>query len=65
MDESLLPIVLTLAVTWSAIWDLRVKKMRPKTYLIRAKLEARISILRESSRFANAVTVIDTIVETI
>ena len=49
VDECLeLPIVFTLAVTWSAIWELRLKKISPQPYLIRAELEARISILRES-----------------
>ena len=66
VDKSLeLPIVFTLAVAWSAIWELRLKKIRPQPYLIRAELEARISLLRECRHLTNEVAVLNNIFETL
>ena len=66
VDDTLeLPIVWALAVAWSSLWDLRQKRTRPQLYLVRAQMEARISLLRECRRFRNATAIIDTIIETL
>ena len=64
-DSLELPIVWALAVAWSSLWDLRQKRARPQLYLVRAQMEARIALLRECSRFANASAAVDTIIATI
>ena len=57
-----LPLVWSLAVAWHALWKLRLNKTRPQLYLVRAELEAKVSLLRECRRFSNAIGVIDTII---
>ena len=66
VDENTeLPLVFALAVAWSTIWDLRQKKTRPQTYLVRAQLEARVTLLREGRRYRNEAGVVDAIIETL
>ena len=57
-----LPLVWSLAVAWHALWKLRLNKTRPQLYLVRAELEAKVSLLRECRRFSNAIGAIDTII---
>ena len=57
-----LPVVFAMAVAWRTIWELRFKKIRPQTYLVRAQLEARVSLLRECRHFASAVDTLDEII---
>ena len=65
VDESLeLPLVWAFAVAWGSIWDMRQSKTRPQLYLVRAQMEAKVALLRES-RFTNAASIIETIIETI
>ena len=64
-DSLELPIVWALTVAWISLWDLRKKRARPQLYLVRAQMEARITLLRECSRFANASATVDTIIATI
>ena len=66
VEEGLqLPLVWVLGVAWNTIWDLRSKKAKPATYLVRAQLEAKVALLREGRRFTNACTIINTIIETL
>ena len=66
VDECLeLPLVWFMAVAWGSIWNLRQSKIRPQLYLVRAQLEAKVSLLRECRRFTNAVALINTIIETL
>ena len=66
VDESLeLPLVWSLAVAWHALWNLRLNKTRPQLYLVRAELEAKVSLLRECRRFSNEIAAIDVIIGTI
>ena len=49
MEDSLeLPIVWFLAVAWSSIWESRKCGRRPELYKVRADLEAKVSLLRET-----------------
>lgn len=66
VEESLrLPLVFALAVAFGAIWDLRLRKTRPQLYLVRAQLEAKVSLLRECRRFTNDATIIDNFINTL
>jgi hypothetical protein len=46
LDE--LPVVWFLAVAWSFIWECRRLGKRPELYKVRAELEAKVSLLRET-----------------
>ena len=61
-EDDELPLVWSLAVAWHALWNLRLNKTRPQLYLVRAEMEAKVSLLRECRRFSNAIAVIDTII---
>ena len=43
-----LPVVWFLAVAWNAIWECRKTGKRPELYKVRADLEAKVSLLRET-----------------
>ena len=66
VDESMeLPLVRAMAVAWGAIWDMRQSKTRPQLYLVRAQMEARVALLRECRKYANAAAMIETIINTL
>ena len=46
-----LPVILFLSVIWHSIWTSRVKSQRPSTYKVRADLEAKVNLLRETRRY--------------
>ena len=48
-DALELPVVWFLAVAWSSIWESRKVGRRPELYKVRADLEAKVSLLRETS----------------
>ena len=47
-DHLELPVVWFLAVAWSSIWEFRRQGKRPELYKVRAELEAKVSLLRET-----------------
>ena len=50
LDDALeLPVVWFLAVAWSSLWESRKVGRRPELYKVRADLEAKVSLLRETS----------------
>ena len=53
-----LPVICFLAVAWSCIWECRRLGKRPTLYKVRAELEAKVSLLRESrhSQAAEGIT---------
>ena len=66
VEESLrLPLVFAMAVAFGTIWDLRLRKTRPQLYLVRAQLEAKVSLLRECRRFTNDATFINNFINTL
>ena len=63
LEEHLqLPVVFILAVVWSMIWESRRLGRRPELYKVRAELEARVSLLRETRRHAEAADEITSII---
>ena len=63
VEEDLeLPLVWLLATVFHSIWNLRVEKSRIQLYEIRAQLEAKINLLRET-RFRNATVLLDQFVD--
>ena len=50
-DSYELPVVWFLAVSWASIWDGRMAGKSPELYRVRADLEAKVSMLRETRRF--------------
>ena len=55
LEESLeYPTVWFLAVAWKCIWESRMVGKRPELYKVRADLEAKVSLLRETSRLSEA-----------
>ena len=61
-DHLQLPVVFVLAVVWSMIWESRRLGRRPELYKVRAELEARVSLLRETRRHAEAADEITSII---
>ena len=61
-DQLQLPVVFVLAVAWSSIWESRRVGRRPELYKVRAELEARVSLLRETRRHAEAAVIIKSII---
>ena len=59
-EDKELGIVWWLAAGLMAIWNLRTARKRVEQYLIRAQLEAKIYLLRETI-FADAVEILDTL----
>ena len=47
-DHLELPVVWFLAAAWSLIWERRKQGKRPELYKVRAELEAKVSLLRET-----------------
>ena len=63
LEEDLeLPVVWMMASVLLIVWNLRVKKSRIQLYEVRAQLEAKINLLRET-RHVNATIVLDQIVD--
>ena len=60
-DHHELPVVWFLAVSWSSIWESRKLGRRPELYKVRADLEAKVSLLRET-RHAEAAEEITSII---
>ena len=60
-DDLELPIVWFLAVAWNSIWESRKVRKRPELYKIRADLEAKVSLLRET-RFKEAAEMITSLI---
>ena len=61
-ETSELPVVWFLAVSWTAIWEARLLGKRPELYRVRADLEAKISLLRETRLFNDAAGKISTMI---
>ena len=61
-EELELPLVWLLASVFLAIWKLRVDKARVQLYEVRAQLEAKVNLLRET-RFRNSAEILDQLVE--
>ena len=57
-----LPLVWLLATVFLSIWKLRVERSRVQLYEVRAQLEAKINLLRET-RFRNATNLLDQFVD--
>ena len=57
-EELQLPLVCLMASVLLSVWNLRMKKSRIQLYEIRAQLEAKINLLRET-RHSNTATVLD------
>ena len=61
------PIVWFLAVSWMSIWDSRRMGRRPWLYKVRADLEAKVSLLRETrhsesaSQISSMISKLDTV----
>ena len=65
-DESLeLPTIWVLAVSWWNIWEARTAGKQPELYKIRADLEAKVSLLRETRHHTNNVVMIEEIISKI
>ena len=65
-EESLeLPTVWVLAVSWWNIWEARLAGKRPELYTVRADLEAKVSLLRETRQHVNNVVMIEEIINQI
>ena len=46
-----LPVVLFLSIAWQSIWTSRLKNQRPSLYKVRADLEARVNLFRETRSY--------------
>ena len=53
-DHQELPVVWFLAVAWSSMWESRKLSRGPELYRIRADLEAKVSLLRETRQSESA-----------
>ena len=51
-----------LAVAWNSIWESRRVGKRPELYKVRADLEAKVSLLRETSRHSESAEKISTMI---
>ena len=60
-DHQELPVVWFLAVAWSSIWESRRLGRRPELYKVRADLEAKVSLLRET-RYSEAAAEITSMI---
>ena len=56
-----MPVVWVLAVAWASIWEARTKGKKPELYVIRAELEARINLLRDTRKFKKEAEIISNI----
>ena len=61
-DSYELPVIWFLAVAWTSMWDRRMSGKRPELYRVRADLEAKVSMLRETRRYAADAEKIKTII---
>ena len=57
-EDSQLPLVWLIATVASEIWKLRIDKSKVKLYEVRAQMEAKINILRET-RFSSSAVLLD------
>lgn len=57
-----LPVVWFLAEAWRTIWESRTAGKRPELYKVRADLEAKVSLLRETRRHREASEIIITMI---
>ena len=57
-----LPVVWFLAVSWISIWEARLLGKKPELYMVRADLEAKVSLLRETRKFNNQAEMITTMI---
>ena len=57
-EEMELPLVWIVATVFQVIWKLRVDKSRVTLYEVRAQLEARINLLRET-RYSSSASRLD------
>ena len=63
VEEDLeLPLVCLTATVLLAIWKLRVDKSRVQLYEVRAQLEARFNLLRET-RYTQSASILDQLVD--
>ena len=61
-DDMELPLVWLIATVFHSIWKLRTEKSRVRLYEIRAQMEAKVNLLRET-RYRNSAILLDQIVE--
>ena len=52
------PAVWFLAAAWLSIWEIMIVGKRPELYKVRADLEAKVSLLRETRRHSESAEVI-------
>ena len=57
-EDSQLPLVWLIATVASEIWKLRIDKSKVQLYEVRAQMEAKINILRET-RFSSSAVLLD------
>ena len=60
-DHLELPVVMFLSIAWSSIWESRAHGKKPEPYKVRADLEAKVSLLRET-RFAEITDIITSMI---
>ena len=60
-DHLELPVVMFLSVAWLSIWESRAHGKKPEPYKVRADLEAKVSLLRET-RFAEIADIITSMI---
>ena len=58
-----LPVLWMLSIAWNEIWEKRKINQRPELFKIRAKLEAQISILRETRRFKDGAANLESLMQ--
>ena len=56
------PAVWFLAAAWLSIWEIMIVGKRPELYKVRADLEAKVSLLRETRRHSESAEVISTMI---
>ena len=61
-EEVRLPLVWLVATVFSAIWQLRLEKKQVQLFEVRAELEAKINLLRET-RYSGSAIKLDELVE--
>ena len=61
-DSNELPVVWFLAVSWASMWDARMAGKRPELYRVRADLEAKVSMLRETRRYKDDAEKVTTMI---
>ena len=64
-QDNVLPVLLILAIVWKEIWEKRKIFQRPELFTIRAKLEAQISILRETRRLQDEAVKLESLIQSL